>query len=308
MCRPMRAAQQQRLRTAQGGPAAGQQGPAAGHQAQASQQQPLAITRSRSVLGGGAAVQRCRRRSEAAAALGLTWVTIGRLGRHCLAGHSAGPRHARALPRGCAAAAPWLTARGATTAVQRRDLASAMAGRGRLTATGRGGGSHGRRLTMPLLLVTNAVDAADLALLPGLFRVLEQDFRVGPKALSMLVLAQSTLKGLAYPVWGVAADRYPRRRSLWLATAAWGAAAAVVAASVHFAMILLSLGLGGIALACLMPVSQSMMADIIPAARRGTAFGWFALAGNLGGLVGGALSTTTSEMLLLGGAVRGWRL
>lgn len=217
-------------------------------------------------------------------------------------------RHARALARGCAAAAPWLTARGATTAVQRRDLASAMAGRGRLTATGRGGGSHGRRLTMPLLLVTNAVDAADLALLPGLFRVLEQDFRVGPKALSMLVLAQSTLKGLAYPVWGVAADRYPRRRSLWLATAAWGAAAAVVAASVHFAMILLSLGLGGIALACLMPVSQSMMADIIPAARRGTAFGWFALAGNLGGLVGGALSTTTSEMLLLGGAVRGWRL
>ena len=46
-----------------------------------------------------------------------------------------------------------------------------------------------------------AVDAADLSLLPGLFRALEQDFGVGPKGLASLVLSQSILKGLAYPAW-----------------------------------------------------------------------------------------------------------
>ena len=43
-----------------------------------------------------------------------------------------------------------------------------------------------------------AVDAADLSLLPGLFRALEQDFGVDPKGLATLVLSQSILKGLAY--------------------------------------------------------------------------------------------------------------
>eukprot|EP01046_Picozoa_sp_COSAG06_P075102 COSAG06_NODE_23293_length_696_cov_4.005025_1_plen_107_part_00 len=55
-----------------------------------------------------------------------------------------------------------------------------------------------------------AVDAADLSLLPGLFRALEQDFGVGPKGLASLVLSQSILKGLAYPAWCA------QRPAVWL--------------------------------------------------------------------------------------------
>eukprot|EP01048_Picozoa_sp_COSAG05_P020764 COSAG05_NODE_3623_length_1952_cov_1.683216_1_plen_566_part_00 len=159
--------------------------------------------------------------------------------------------------------------------------------------------------TMPLLLVANAVDSADLSLLPGLFRVFEQDFGIGPKELSALVVSQSVLKGLAYPVWGMLADRFDRRSALWQACVAWGIASAVVAVASQFLVMLICLAAGGVALACLMPVSQSIMSDIIPAPQRGTAFGHMALAGNIGGLLGGALSTTTSEWMVLG--FRGWR-
>lgn len=158
---------------------------------------------------------------------------------------------------------------------------------------------------MPLLLLANAVDSADLSLLPGLFRVLEQDFGIGPQELSMLVVSQSVLKGLAYPVWGVLADRFDRRSALWQACVAWGLASAVVAVASRFLVMVVCLAAGGVALACLMPVSQSIMSDIIPAPQRGTAFGHMALAGNIGGLLGGALSTTTSEWVVLG--FRGWR-
>ena len=52
--------------------------------------------------------------------------------------------------------------------------------------------------SLPAVGWPQAVDAADLSLLPGLFRALEQDFGVDPKGLATLVLSQSILKGLAY--------------------------------------------------------------------------------------------------------------
>ena len=168
-------------------------------------------------------------------------------------------------------------------------------------------GDGRRDATMALLLIANAVDAADLSLLPGLFRALEQDLGVDPKGLASLVLSQSILKGFAYPAWGVLSDRFPRKPALWGACLAWAAAAAVVAFADDFIVLMVCLGAGGIALACLMPVSQSMMSDMIPAHRRGTAFGQMQMAGNIGGLLGGALSTTTSELMIFG-LFRGWRL
>jgi MFS family permease len=92
----------------------------------------------------------------------------------------------------------------------------------------------------------------------------------------------------------VVSDRYPRKPALWGACVAWAAAAAIVTVCTTFELLAICLGAGGIALACLMPVSQSMMSDIIPAHKRGMAFGQMQTAGNVGSLLGGALSTATS--------------
>ena len=70
---------------------------------------------------------------------------------------------------------------------------------------------------VPLLRRERVVAA--LALLPGVFRVLELDFHASPAQLAGLVLAQSWLKGLAYPLWGHVADRRPRKPLLMAAAA-----------------------------------------------------------------------------------------
>ena len=50
-----------------------------------------------------------------------------------------------------------------------------------------------------------------------------------------------------------------------------------------------------------------MMSDLLPAHKRGTAFGKMQFAGSIGSLLGGALSTVTSELMVFG-VWRGWRL
>ena len=60
-----------------------------------------------------------------------------------------------------------------------------------------------------------------------------------------------------------------------------------------------------------MPLSQSMISDLVPPAKRGAAFGRLAMMGNAGGLLGGLMSTSLSEAVLLPelwGGFRGWRV
>jgi MFS family permease len=169
-----------------------------------------------------------------------------------------------------------------------------------------------RDWTEALLLLANALDAADLALLPGIFRVLEVDLGAGPASLSALVLAQSMLKGLGYPVWGYLADRRPRRPLLGLACLGWGVAALGIACAASFTMLAVLLGAGGLALACLAPLSQSMLSDMAAPARRGAVFGRVRLAADLGAMTGATASTALSVELFfrwaVPGGVRGWRL
>jgi MFS family permease len=138
----------------------------------------------------------------------------------------------------------------------------------------------GRDWTEPVMLLANAVDSADLSLLPGIFRVLEVDYGASPTQLSGLVLSQAALKGLAYPVWGYLADRRPRKPLLATAAAAWAAAALLVATASSVAAMAALLGAGGVALACLMPLSQSILSDLFPPERRGAAFGRMFAAGD----------------------------
>jgi hypothetical protein len=105
----------------------------------------------------------------------------------------------------------------------------------------------GRDWTEPVMLLANAVDSADLSLLPGIFRVLEADYGASPTQLSGLVLSQAALKGLAYPVWGYLADRRPRKPLLATAAAAWAAAALLVATASSVAAMAALLGAGGVA-------------------------------------------------------------
>lgn len=55
-----------------------------------------------------------------------------------------------------------------------------------------------------------------------------------------------------------------------------------------------------VALAIMMPLSQGMLSDLIEPERRGIAFGRLGFWSNIGGMLGGSISTAISAMMVLG--------
>ena len=88
--------------------------------------------------------------------------------------------------------------------------------------------------TEVVLTLVNAVDAADMSLLPGIFRVLEQDFFVSPKQIGHMVFVQNLLKSCSTIGWGFVADRYSRKMLLSRSCLGWGALTLLIAFSGSF--------------------------------------------------------------------------
>lgn len=157
-----------------------------------------------------------------------------------------------------------------------------------------------------VLTLCNAVDAADMALLPGIFRVLEMDYFVSPKQLGAMVFWQNCLKSLATIAWGFVADRRDRKELLSRACLTWGLLTVGVALCSSFAVLAALRILSVAVLAVMMPLSQGLLSDLVAPSRRGAAFGRLGFWSNIGGMFGGALSTILATAIILG--FRGWRL
>lgn len=158
-----------------------------------------------------------------------------------------------------------------------------------------------------VLTLCSAVDAADMALLPGIFRVLEMDYFVSPKQLGTMVFWQNCLKSLATIAWGFVADRRDRKEVLSHACLSWGLLTLGVALCSSFT-VLAGLRIVSVSvLAVMMPLSQGLLSDLVAPSHRGAAFGRLGFWSNIGGMVGGALSTTLATTIVLG-SFRGWRV
>ena len=164
-----------------------------------------------------------------------------------------------------------------------------------------------RRNAVRLLNLTNAVDAMDVQLLPSVFRALEYSMSLTPSSLAALALSQALASSLASPVWGRLADtgRYSRKQLLVSACVGWGVVTTLIGASTSFNQLLVLRALNGLALGALAPLSQSVLADLVPSEGRGAAFGVLQGVGSLGKLCGGFLATIVSQKVIWG--VEGWR-
>ena len=158
-----------------------------------------------------------------------------------------------------------------------------------------------------VVFLTNSIDAADAALLPGIFRALEMDFGLSPKLMSVIGFSTFFFQSLFMPVWGILADRAHSRKSMLMyGCIAWGLLTLMVASSKSFGVLVALRTLNALALAMMSPLSQSVLADVVPTAERGRAFGALGFAGSMGGMVGGVLSTGLATATIWG--VRGWRV
>ena len=156
--------------------------------------------------------------------------------------------------------------------------------------------------TLFILSIAGAVDAADARVLPSLFHALEGAFGYGPEKLSGLMVGQSLAMAVVTPVWGHLCDRRSRVGLLSLGCVLWGVWTIAMAASQGYGSLLVCRTLAGSALAALNPISQSLVADIVPDSYRGAVFGVVAAVSNAGAYVGGVFATS------LAGVPRVWRV
>ncbi|CAD7944600.1 unnamed protein product [Amoebophrya sp. A25] len=124
-----------------------------------------------------------------------------------------------------------------------------------------------------LIIIVCMVDAADRALIDACYKPFEKDFGFRPRDLGFMTLCQLLSASIALPFWGAALPKYGARKLLGLSCTLWAGTTFLSPwASNIWAQCFVRL-INGAALSGVMPVSQAVLADVIPEERRGAAFG-----------------------------------
>ncbi|KAK4716910.1 hypothetical protein R3W88_015248 [Solanum pinnatisectum] len=165
-------------------------------------------------------------------------------------------------------------------------------------------------LTLVLINVAAIMEMADESLLPGVYKEVGKDLNIDPAGLGSFSLYRSVVQCLCYPLAAFLAARHNRANVIALGDFLWSGAMFLVAISSTFTVIkkklLISRGLNGIGLAIVTPAILSLVADSTHDTNRGTAFGWLALTGSFGAIIGGTMSVLITETSFMG--IPGWRI
>ena len=128
-----------------------------------------------------------------------------------------------------------------------------------------------------LLVVIAALDSADKSLLAASFPVLERTLHLDLEALGYFSLFTNLSYALSLPFWGWLVHRYTIHNAHNILSAAcllWGLASLGIAASdgVVLAQAIFR-SITGAALASILPLTQTMLVELVPSTMRGRAFG-----------------------------------
>ncbi|CAJ1368306.1 unnamed protein product, partial [Effrenium voratum] len=122
----------------------------------------------------------------------------------------------------------------------------------------------------------------------------------------MLALCQGVACAVTGPLWGNLVDSGASRKTLLQAGAGlWGICTFQLALTSNFVVMMMLRVLNGAALAMMVPVIQSFVADLTSSENCGSAFGKVACAANVGQVLACLMVTPISESTVLG--MHGWR-
>jgi len=152
------------------------------------------------------------------------------------------------------------------------------------------------------------IDQGEGQAMSVLFPILQNLWGLSYQQLGLIGTIRSLLQAITAPVWGFAADKFPRKNVIVFGTGIWGLWTLIVGFSQNFGQLLTIRAISGIGLGCLMPATFSLMSDTFPPKQRGRALGIMEGVGVLGIVVGvlglGMLATETLwrwGFFLLGG-------
>ncbi|CAN6204306.1 unnamed protein product [Urochloa humidicola] len=173
---------------------------------------------------------------------------------------------------------------------------------------GGGGRRHrrSRRATLLLAFAALAMERADAALLPAVYREIGAALQASPTALGSIALSRSVVQTACYPLAAYLAARHDRLTVIALGAFVWAAATFLIGFSTTFPQMAVTAALNGVGLALQIPAIFAFVADSVDGASRGVAFGWLAVAGKAGTVAGTSLGLLMAPTSFAG--LPGWRL
>ncbi len=130
------------------------------------------------------------------------------------------------------------------------------------------------------------IDQGEGQAMSVLFPTLQTLWGLSYTQLGMIGTIRNLLQSITAPLWGFAADKFPRKNVIVFGTGIWGIWTLLVGFSQDFGQLLTVRAISGIGLGCLMPATFSLMSDTFPPKKRGRALGIMEGIGVLGIVVG----------------------
>jgi len=149
----------------------------------------------------------------------------------------------------------------------------------------------GRTGTQVTINLANIIDNSDGQIFPAVYEQIQGSTGLSIVDLGNLTGIRSLLQALATPLWGWWSDKHSRKRVLAIGCFLWAAFTIMVAFSTLFIDMLIYRAITGIGLAVIVPTAQSLISDYFSPSKRGKAFGWFALTGVIGSILGTIVAT-----------------
>jgi len=166
-----------------------------------------------------------------------------------------------------------------------------------------------RRTTMTSLLclcALSTVEGMEGSLMATSFRGLEIELGFDAAVLAHFSLIGTCGYAISCPIWGMIVDRYPRRPVLMLGYWGWIICLFGMAFCRHEWQFYILRMLNAICVSSMMPVSQSLLAEIIHPAKFGTVFGYLGVFHCVGHVFSAVAGTTLSQATVYG--FPGWRV
>mmetsp|Transcript_32673 Transcript_32673/g.96309 ORF Transcript_32673/g.96309 Transcript_32673/m.96309 type:complete len:488 (-) Transcript_32673:1799-3262(-) len=142
-----------------------------------------------------------------------------------------------------------------------------------------------------ILLIIAALDSADRSLLSSSFPILERTLGFDVQMLGYFSLSSNLSYAASMPLWGYLVHRHPHRMQSILAAACvtWGLALVAMATDQVAGPSIVAQAclraVSGAALASILPLSQALLAELVPPHRRGSAFGMLQVCEKIAGTV-----------------------
>ena len=161
--------------------------------------------------------------------------------------------------------------------------------------------STGNGKAIGTLAAASAIDNSENSLINNFFPLIRDAFGLSLGALGIMASLSRFARMIAGPLWAMAADRFGRKKVLFIVTGLWGLWTASAGLAPNFTTLLVLYSIGVLGTVASEPITNGLLGDLFDDEKRGRAYGTVR---SLGSLIGMALGPAIA---LFAKNPEGWR-